>query len=170
MLVGVLLAIASGMMPAMNLGLAFVADYVRLAKAHGSPQAFTALALFVPLSIASFFSSSIYYAFLWKKNGTLAQFRGPHMLRYSLACLLIAAVWFPAMILYGWAMPWMKSYGPVIGWPVWLTVQLLSSAAVEYFYGDWRGRALRTLSFALAALTISVALFAYANLVVQRTI
>ena len=169
MLVGVLLAVASGVLPTMNLGLAFAGHYMELAKARGTSEGFTSLALFAPLSVASFISSSFYYGFLWKKNGTLAQFRGPNLPRYGLACGVIAVIWFVAMILYGWAMPWMKSYGPIIGWPVCLTVQLLSSAAVEYCYGDWRGRALWTLTFALAALTISVALFAYAGLLIQRT-
>jgi len=70
---------------------------------------------------------------------------------------------------YGWAMPWMKTYGPIIGWPVCLTVQLVVSAVIEYFCGDWRGRALRTLVCANCSNT-SVALFAYATALIHPTI
>jgi hypothetical protein len=166
---GVLLAVGCGLMgPIMNFGLAFADDYMKLARAHGTSEVFAADAFYIPVLFAAFLSSSLYYGYLWKKNGTLAQFRGPKVLRYCLWCILIAAIWFfGGMILYGWAMPRMKSYGPVVGWPVCLTATTLSSAIVEYFYGDWKGRPLRTLSFGLVALTTSIAVFGYADWLIQ---
>ena len=168
-LVGVLLAVACGLIASnMNFGLAFAPDYVKGARAHGASVVFAANAIYIPLCFANFLSSSLYYAYLWKKNGTLAQFRGPHVLRYCLWCVAIAAIWFfGGMVLYGWAMPWMKSYGPVIGWPVCLTACTLSCAIVEYFYGDWKGRPLRTLSFGLFALSASIAVFGYSDWLIQ---
>ncbi len=170
MVVGLLLAIASGILPSMNLTLAFAGVYMKVARAHGASEVFAPLALYIPGNLAAFFAMIFYFGFLWKKNGTLAQFRGPDMLRYGLWCLVITVISFAAAIFYGWAMPWMKTYGPIIGWPVCLTVQLVVSAVIEYFCGDWRGRALRTLSFALIVLTTSVALFAYATALIHPTI
>jgi L-rhamnose-H+ transport protein len=167
--VGVLCAIGYGILGSnMNFGLAFAPEYFNLARLHGASEAFAANAFYVPLSVPGFLGLSLYCGFLWRKNGTLAQFRRPSALRLSFWCVFIAAVWFfGGMILYGWAMPGMKTYGPVIGWPVCLTASTLASAVVEYFYGDWKGRALRTLSCGLVALTASIAIFGYANLLVQ---
>jgi L-rhamnose-H+ transport protein len=168
-LVGVVLAIGFGLLqPAMNFGLAFAGDYMKLARAHGTSEAFTSNAFYIPYLPPSLLSSGLYFAFLWKRNRTLGQFRGPNALRYCLWCLLIAVIWFAGMILYGWAMPWMKSYGPIIGWPVLMASITLFSAVVEYFYGDWHGRALRTLSYGLVALTIAIAIFGYANWLIEK--
>ncbi|MGD0012558.1 MAG: L-rhamnose/proton symporter RhaT [Terriglobia bacterium] len=167
--VGVLLAVGYGLTASiMNFGLAFADDYMKLARTHGTSEVFAANAFYIPMCFANFLSSSLYYGYLWKKNGTLAQFRGPKVLRYWLWCTLIAAIWFfGGMILYGWAMPWMKSYGPVVGWPVCLTASTLSCAVVEYCYGDWKGRPLRTLSFGLVALSTSIAVFGYVSWLIQ---
>jgi L-rhamnose-H+ transport protein len=168
-MVGVLLAIGFGLLqPAMNFGLAFAGDYMKIGRAHGTREAFAANAFYLPYLPPSLLTSGLYFAFLWKKNRTLGQFRGPKLLRHCLWCALIAVIWFGGMILYGWAMPWMKSYGPIIGWPVCMTSITLFSAGVEYFYGDWHGRALRTLSYGLAALIVSIAILSYANLLIEK--
>ena len=80
----------------------------------------------------------------------------------------MAVLWIIGCVLYGWAMPWMKSFGPVIGWPVSMACTNVASAVAEYFYGDWRGRALRTLSYGLLVLTLAIFIFGYANLLIQR--
>jgi len=166
--VGVLLAIGFGVLaPTMNFGLAFADDYMKLARAHGTSEVFTANAFYIPLLAPSLLSSGLYFVFLWKKHGTLGQFSGPHLMRHCLLSVLIAVIWFVGMILYGWVMPWMKSYGPVIGWPICMAAITLFSAVVEYFYGDWQGRALRTLICGMVALTISIAIFGYANFLIQ---
>lgn len=148
----------------MNLGLAFADDYMKIAKAHGTSDVFTANAFYIPCLVPSMATSTIYFAYLWKKNHTFEQLRGPKLLTYCLWCMLIALIWFAGMLLYGWAMTWMRTYGPIIGWPVFMAVITVSSAVVEYFYGDWRGRALRTLNLGLGALMISIGVFAYANM------
>lgn len=167
--VGLLLAVGFGVIQIiMNLGLAFADDYMKIAKAHGTLDMFTADAFYIPSLVPSIVTSTLYFAYLWRKNRTLTQFRGPDLSRYCLWCLLIAIIWFLGMLLYGWAMTWMRSYGPVIGWPVFMAAITLSSVVVEYFYGDWRGRALRTLNLGLGALTVSIGVFAYANWLIQK--
>ena len=87
-----------------------------------------------------------------------------------MACLLIAVIWFLGMILYGWIMPLMKGYGPVLGWPVLMAAISIFSAVVEYFHGDWGGRALRTLCYGLVVLTASIGIFGYANFLIEKLV
>lgn len=168
---GIVLAIAAGLLtPLQNLGIAFAGDFMKVARAHGSSEVFMTFAFYIPYLGTSFVSNGIYCAVLWRKNRTLKQFRGPHAARYTGMAIGMAAAWMGGMLLYGWAMPWMKSFGPVIGWPVCLASTSLTAAIVEYFYGDWEGRALRTLLCGLLALTLSIAAFAWSNLLLQRTL
>jgi uncharacterized membrane protein YidH (DUF202 family) len=168
-MVGVILTILYGLVGSnMNFGLAFAGDYVKIAKAHGASDAFSPMALFIPLSVPGFVSCSMYFAYLWRKNRTLVQFRESHALPFSFISLLMAVVWFVGMLLYGWAMPWMKSYGPVLGWPIMMSCISIASAIVEWCYGDWKGRALHILSYGLVALTLSIAILGYANWLIQK--
>jgi len=165
---GIALSIASGLLtPAQNFGIAFADNYMKVARAHGASEAFMTLAFYVPYLGASFVSNGIYCAALWKKNHTLTQFRQRSAAPYTLMGVTMAVVWLVGMLLYGWAMPWLGTYGPVIGWPVMLASTNLGSAVVEYSYGDWKGRPLRTLSYGLLALTLSIACFACLNSMLQ---
>ena len=166
--VGLLLAAGFGLIqPLFNFGLAFTDDYMKLAALHGTGDAFTAVAFYIPYLAPSFLSSCLYFGFLWKRNRSFGQLSGPHSLRYYALSTAIALVWFAGILLYGWAMPWMKSFGPVIGWPVNLIAVTILSAVVEYFYGDWHGKPLRMLACGSVALIISMAIFGYANLLLQ---
>jgi L-rhamnose-H+ transport protein len=168
-MVGVILTVVWGVLGSnMNFGLAFAGDYVKIAKARGTGDAYSAMALFIPITSPGFATSCLYFAYLWRKNRTIRQFRESHAVRFSLICLLMAVVWFAGMLLYGWAMPWMKSYGPVLGWPIMMSSISIVSAIVEWCYGDWKGRALRILSYGLVALTGSIATLGYANWLIQK--
>ena len=167
---GIALSIAAGLLtPLMNLGIAFADNYMKVARAHGASEAFMTLAFYVPYLGASFVCNAIYCAYLWKKNRTSKQFRAPHGIRYTLMAVAMAGIWMVGMLLYGWAMPWMHTYGPVIGWPIMLASTNLAAAVIEYFYGDWKGRSLRTLSYGLLALSLSISLLAYSNWVIQKS-
>jgi L-rhamnose-H+ transport protein len=170
-LTGIILSITSGLLtPLQNFGIAFGGQFMKVAQAHGASEAFMTFAFYVPYLGTSFVSNGIYCAHLWKKNGSLRQFREPGGLRFTAMGVGMAVVWMCGMMFYGWAMPYMKTYGPVIGWPVMLASINLASAAVEYCYGDWKGEALRVLGYGLLVLTLSIAMFAYSNLLIQKLI
>jgi L-rhamnose-H+ transport protein len=168
-ILGVVFTIVFGVMGAnMNFALAFADDYVRIAKEHGASDVFSPFALFIPLLVPGLASAGFYFAYLWRKNKTLRQFCEPQAAWFTFLCLLISIVWFGATLFYGWAMPWMKSYGPVLGWPVMMASISIVSAVVEWLYGDWKGRALRTLSWGLLTLTASIVALGYGNWLIQR--
>jgi L-rhamnose-H+ transport protein len=152
----------------MNLGIAFADNFMKVARAHGASEVFMTFAFYVPYLGTSFVSNAIYCGYLWKKNRTLKQFREPNAIRYTLMAVAMAGIWMVGMLLYGWAMPWMHTYGPVIGWPIMLASTNLAAAVIEYFYGDWKGQSLRTLSYGLLALALSISFFAYSNWVIQK--
>lgn len=166
---GVVLSIVAGLLtPLQNIGIAFGGAFMKAAQAHGSSEVFMTFAFYVPYLATSFVSNGVYCAHLWKKNDTFKQFKVPQNMRYAAMAVGMAVVWIIALLLYGWAMPWMKTYGPVIGWPVALASNCLASAAVEYLYGDWRGKDLRTLSYGLLVLMCSIGMFTYSNLLIQK--
>lgn len=169
-LAGIVLCLIAGMLtPLQNIGLDYAGRMTEIAHSHGAPDAFKSFVYFIPYLGASFVSNGIYFAILWRKNGTLKQFRGPQAARYVGLASLMAVVWMLGIILYGWAIPWIGSYGPVIVWPMMLVTTSIASALAEYLYGDWEGRALRTLGLGLTALSLSIVMFSYSNYIIQQS-
>ena len=167
-LFGVVLCLIAGLLtPLQNIGLNYASEMINTARGHGAHEAFMSFAYFIPYLGTSFVSNGIFFGYLWKKNDTLKQFREPSAARYTAMAAGMAAVWMLGIILYGWAMPWVGSYGPVIVWPVMLVTTSIASAVAEYFYGDWEGRALRMLGLGLLALFLSIVMFAYSSHIIQ---
>ena len=165
---GILLSIAAGLlMPLVNLGLAFGDNFMQAARNHGTHEAFTSFAVYVPFFATTFVSTAVYCAVLWKRNRSYEQLLHPHALYLFAVCAVIALLWIGGNLLYGWALSWMQTYGPVLGWPICLVSCSISAALVECAYGDWKGRALAALVGGLAILTASIALFGYISLLLH---
>lgn len=166
---GITLSIAAGLlMPLINLGLAFGDDFMRVAREHGASESFMSFAVYVPFFATSFVSNGLYCGLLWSRNRSYTQFRQPRSIHFLVLACLIAVLWMAGNTLYGWALPWMRSYGPVLGWPICLASCNIAAALAECAYGDWRGRALYALGGGLAILTASIATFGCASLLIQN--
>lgn len=167
---GIISSIAAGLlMPLINLGLAFGDDFMRVARDHGASETFMSFAVYVPFFATAFVSNGVYCALRWTKNQSYKQFFGPRILNFAALAALIAALWMGGNVLYGWALPWMQTYGPVLGWPICLASCNIAAALAECAYGDWRGNTLYTLAVGLGVLTASIAAFGYASLLIQNS-
>lgn len=166
---GILLSIVAGLLtPLINFGLAFGDGSMQVARDHGASETFMSFSIYVPFFAAAFVSNGVYCAYLWKKNKSFQQFFEPRILHRAAVAILIAVLWMGGNVLYGWALPWMQTYGPVLGWPICLASCNISAALTECAYGDWKGQALYTLAGGLAMLTASIATFGYICLLIQN--
>ncbi|MCC7083487.1 MAG: hypothetical protein IT427_00605, partial [Pirellulales bacterium] len=138
---GILLSIVAGLlMPLVNHVLAFGDKSMQIAREHGASETFMSFAVYLPFFAATFISTAVYCAWRWQRHGTQRQILNSHVLRLLAVAGLIAALWMAGNVLYGWALPWMQDYGPVLGWPICLVSCCISAALVECAYGDWKGR------------------------------
>jgi L-rhamnose-H+ transport protein len=167
---GIILCIAAGLlMPLVNLGLAFGDGMMLVAEEHGASETFKSFAVYVPFFATTFVSTTLYSATQWKRNRSYDQFFGLAGIRLLMIAALIAALWMTGNVLYGWALPWMDSYGPVLAWPICLASCNIAAALVECAYGDWKGNSLRALAGGLLILTASIATFGYASVLIQNS-
>jgi L-rhamnose-H+ transport protein len=163
-LLGIGVSIGAGLLfPAQNLGIAFADEFMKVARQFGSSEVFMTYAFYVPYFATSFVSNGIYSVIMWRRRGSLREWRLPETPRYLWLIMIMAVAWTVAMLTYGWAMPFMGGYGPVIGWPVSLATCNIAAALVETLYGDWKGKALKVLSLGLILLTVSIGIFGFCN-------
>lgn len=166
---GIAFCLIAGLLtPLQNIGLAASSKMIDTAQAAGAPEAFKSFAYFVPYFLTSFVSNGIYFLILWRKNGTLREFTAPNGLKYTLIAVGMAVVWMIGIALYGWAVPVLGVFGPVIIYPIVQVSQAMSAALSEYFLGEWKGRALKTLALGLAALMLSIVAFSYTSYINQQ--
>ena len=166
--IGIAVSIAAGLLfPLQNLGIAFAGDFMKTARSLGANEAFMTYAYYVPYFGASFVGNGIYCAVMWRRKGTLREWGFEETRRYLGWILVMAVAWTVAMLTYGWAMPYMRGYGPVVGWPVTMATGNLAAATVEYLYGDWRGRPLGILAVGLLLLTMAIGTFGFCNAYLQ---
>jgi len=162
-LVGVALAAGAGLFQAlMSITVdRFSVEYAEVASRYSTWEPVASFPYFTLYFGASFVSNAVYCAHLWRKNGSLREFRAPGAMRFVLLSVVMAVVTIGGIFLWGWSLPLMSPYGAVVGWPIFLVATNLFAAVVECGYGDWKGKALRTLILGLALQTLSMVAFGW---------
>lgn len=164
---GLTFAIVSGVLAAaMNFGVAFGAPIMRAALQAGAQQHWTVNAIWLPLMAAGAIPNLLYCAFLLKKNNTREKF-GNGTNKYWALAAVMAFFWFASTIMYGVASARLGDLGPVVGWPLFMSLIVIVASVVGLMTGEWKnaGRApVRIQSAGVVILIIAVVVFSRASL------
>jgi len=164
---GLSIAIVSGFLAAaMNFGVAFGAPISRAALAAGAESLWTVNAIWVPLMIAGAIPNLLYCVYLMKKNRTGDRFSNGGG-AYWLLALLMAFFWFASSIMYGVSAAKLGELGPVLGWPLFMSLIVIVASVVGIVTGEWKdtGKApVRIQAFGVAILVIAVVVFSRASI------
>ena len=122
-----------------NLGLVFGASILKAAEAHGASRVSTPNAAFLPLMLAGGIPSLIYCSYLILKNKNAHQFGAAQTAHHWFLTALMALLWFASTILYGAATTNLGQLGTVFGWPLFMSVIVITAAAWGLITGEWKG-------------------------------
>jgi L-rhamnose-H+ transport protein len=164
---GLLLACISGLCASfMNLGISFAAPLLSMAANHGSQPYWQLNAVWLPLLIGGAVPNIAYCLYLLNKQSSASNFTQPGTSSYWLLSILMAVLWFGASLLFGMANFYLGTLGPVLGWPVFMSLIVIAASALGWATGEWRNvspRPLRLQIVAIAMLVFAVFLFARAG-------
>jgi L-rhamnose-H+ transport protein len=150
---GLTLAIVAGAGSALqNLGLAFGGPLLRRAAEFGTAQANQANVIWAPLLTATLVPYLLFCARLWKKNHSWNLFFAPRTATYWWFGVIMAALWFSSIVVYGAAASRMADLGPVLGWPLFMSAIILTSNVWGLALGEWKGASRASLITMLAGL------------------
>jgi L-rhamnose-H+ transport protein len=133
---GLAIAIAAGCISSLpNLGMAYATNTIRAAHELGASAALAGDAVWFVLFTLGGLVNIIYCVGLMMKHRTMRQlFAGKSLSNFGWASLM-GLMWIGSFYLYGTGASKLGNWGPVIGWPVLVSL----SIAVGVLCGWWRG-------------------------------
>jgi L-rhamnose-H+ transport protein len=114
-----------------NLGLVSGSPILQAAQAQGASRAWTPNAAFLPLTLAGGVPSLIYCSYLLRKNHNATRFRAAGTSSYWFLTALMAFLWFGSTILYGAATTNLGQLGTVLGWPLFMSVIVITASGAS---------------------------------------
>lgn len=166
-LTGLAICIASGVLSCfMNLGFTYGADITRRAESLGATAATAPNVLWLVIMGAGFVANGIYCGYLlitkesWRKY--LAQGSRSHW-GYSLG---MGVLWVGSLVAYGIGADRLGSRGPSIGWPILMSLCIVTSNLWGLRTGEWRGTGTKTstvMVLGLVILLLAVSVLGYAS-------
>ena len=70
---------------------------------------------------------------------------------------VMAVFWFGSTLLYGAAAERLGSLGPILGWPLFMSLIVITASLLGIFTGEWKGTGKRPLTTQLAGVAVLVA-------------
>jgi L-rhamnose-H+ transport protein len=160
-IVGLLYCIAAGLGSGiMNVGLVAGAPLMDDAFSRGTPAAWTQHAVWVPFLLGGAVPNLIFCWWRLRSNQTARLFRAPGTDWYWVFALLMAICWFGSAVTYGMAAAQMGAAGPVLAWPVYMSLLVIAGTVAGILTGEWKlpGRKpLRTMALGISLLTSAIA-------------
>jgi L-rhamnose-H+ transport protein len=163
---GLVLAILCGLGASfVNLGLAFGAPLVKAAQAHGATSLFASNAVWLPLMTAGAIPNLLYCLYLLRRNRTYSKFSVATASHGSLA-FIMAVLWFTSSLLYGLATIQLGNWGPILGWPLFMSLIVITATITGFLTGEWKGSGARPVALqwsGVALLIVAVFVLTHAS-------
>jgi L-rhamnose-H+ transport protein len=160
------IAVVSGVFSAcFNIGFALTTEIAKTAEKMGASPSISSFAIWALIMPAGFLPTLLYCLRALKRNGSFGLFREGAI--NWLYALVMGGAWILSVALYGAGAIWIGARGASIGWPVLMSVTVISANALGFAAGEWKGAPTRTrlnLSMGLAALLGAVYLAGLAGI------
>lgn len=157
---GLSFATISGLGSALvNFGLAFGEPLKNVAQQFGAAEIWSPNAVWLPFMVAGGFPNLAYCIYLLRRNRTAPEFRRSGTGFYWALAAVMAFLWFGGIVMYGVGAKKMGELGPVLGWPAFMSIIVITGTVWGIATGEWRGagrRPLWLLGLGVAVLVIAI--------------
>src|SRR5277367_3932604 len=134
---GLLLAFMCGVAASlMNFGVAFGTPLVQVARSFGANGLYAINAVWLPLMLAGAVPNVLYCAWLMKRNHSGHRYRLGRS-HWALAGIM-AVFWFGSSMLYGLAVVQLGTWGPILGWPLFMSLIVITATMLGMLTGEWK--------------------------------
>jgi L-rhamnose-H+ transport protein len=164
---GLVLCIFSGIFSSMmNFSFVFGDELRVRALQSGASNAMAANPIWALTLTAGFVANFLYCMYLLNKNRTWSAFREGNPSSYWLLGILTGLLWFGGTLLYGMGAASLGSLGGIVGWPIFLTIDIIGALFWGAVSGEWKGASRRALVYnwtGVGILLVAIAVISAGN-------
>jgi L-rhamnose-H+ transport protein len=164
---GLIISILAGILSCLpNVGMAFAKNVTGVAETLGVSQASSANTVWALLFPLGSVANLAYCLTLMFKNNTFRQYWNAETPRNLGLGALMALLWIGSFYLYGAGAARLGRWGPVAGWPLFISTSIVVGNIWGLSRGEWQGAtapARRLLNFGLVTLVVAVVAVAFSN-------
>lgn len=154
---GLLFCVFSGLGSALvNFGLAFGGPLLRAAEASGVSSTWSPNAVWMPLMMAGGIPNLAYTIFLMRKNKTGGRFGHAGTASHWWLAAAMAFLWFASTLLYGMASGRLGEWGPILGWPMFMSLIVITASLWGVVTGEWKNAGKRPLQIQMAGVAVLI--------------
>jgi L-rhamnose-H+ transport protein len=166
--VGLIICVLSGLFSSMfNFAFVFGDELKQRALDAGATSAMAGNAIWSLAVTAGFIANAVYCVYLLNKNHTWHVFIGHKSgAGYWLGGTLMGALWFGGVVIYGMGAAALGVLGGIIGWPVYMTMDIVAGTFWGFIGGEWNGSSRTSYGYCLvgiAVLFLAIAVIAWGN-------
>jgi L-rhamnose-H+ transport protein len=165
-LVGLVICIMAGIFsPMLNFSFVFGEELRRQALALGASTSMAANAIWSLTLTSGFIANAGYCVYLLQKNRTWDRFsmsNGPTS--YWIGASLMGLICFGSFLAYGMGASTLGPLGGIVGWPLFMSMSLITSNVWGAVTGEWGGASRRSYTYSL----VGIAFLIVAIVVISR--
>ena len=154
--IGLLICILAGLFSSMfNFAFIFGEEVRQHALAAGASGTMAGNAIWTISVGSGFIVNAAYCIYLLNKNRTWAVFlEKPAHTGYWLGASLMGALWFSGIIVYGMGAAALGAWGAIIGWPVYMAININTGIAWGFLGGEWKGASRASLGYCITGIVV----------------
>lgn len=149
-----------------NFGLAFGQPLLAAAEKLGASPTWSPNAVWMPLMCAGGIPNLVYCGYLLRKNRTGNRFGSRGTAGYFLLAGVMGVFWFGSTLMYGMAAGRLGDLGTVLGWPLFMSLIVITASFWGVVTKEWRDtgrRPLQIMSAGVSVLVVAIFVLATAS-------
>jgi L-rhamnose-H+ transport protein len=156
--VGLIICLASGVLsPMLNFSFVFGKALQDAATTFGARPDLASNAIWAPALAGGFLPNALYPIYLLNKKKTWGNFAAAGKTGlYLLGASLMGLLWYGGISLYGVGAAMMGPLGAVLGWPIFMSMNIIVANALGFLTGEWTGTSDKTRALCWTGMVILV--------------
>lgn len=141
---GLLICVAAGLLSSfLNFAFAFGTEAIETARRLGTSPVWAPNIAAALATTGGFVANAIYCVYLLRRNGTVSRFRLPGIGNHWVLGVLMGVFWYGGLAIYGAGINRMGEFGTVVGWPLLMGTNIISSNFAGLATGEWANASMR---------------------------
>jgi len=153
---GLVICILAGVFsPMLNFTFVFGEPLQSRAIAFGASPSMASNAIWPLALTAGVLANAGYCIYLLNRNRSWKEFRGAEGNHWFFGCLM-GALGFASFLIYGLGATALGSLGGIVGWPLFMSMSLITSNLLGAFSGEWRGAPAVAWRYSMGGITLLI--------------